>query len=98
MWLSPLPSNSEWATLMSSRHRRTMQLAYPKLKDAGLEWATFLVMRRTFASLSKAIGIGAHTRSAQMGNTVDVNENEYAVSSFAEKLAAVLKLESSMVN
>ena len=24
-----------------------------------------------------------------MGNTVDVNENEYAVSSFAEKLAAV---------
>ena len=33
-----------------------------------------------------------------MGNTVDVNENEYAVSSFAEKLAAVRKLESSVIN
>ena len=70
---------------------------HPKLKDAGLQWATFLVMRRTFASLSKSIGIDAHTRSAQMGNTVDVNENEYAVTSFAEKLAAVRKLESSVV-
>ena len=63
---------------------------------AGLAWATFLVMRRTFASLSKTIGIDAHTRSAQMGNTVDVNENEYAVSSFAERLAAVRKLESAV--
>ncbi len=36
----------------------------------------------------------AHTRAAQMGNTVDVNENEYAVASFDEKLAAVRKLES----
>ena len=71
---------------------------FPKLKGAGLAWATFLVMRRTFASLSKAIGIDAHTRSAQMGNTVDVNENEYAVSSFGERLAAVRKLESSVVN
>jgi hypothetical protein len=44
--------------------------------------ATFQVMRRTFATLSKAAGVDAHTRSAQMGNTVDVNENEYAVASF----------------
>jgi hypothetical protein len=69
----------------------------PSRQWPGLEWATFLVMRRTFASLSKAIGINAHTRSAQMGNTADVIENEYAVSSFAERLAAVRKLESSVV-
>jgi hypothetical protein len=37
------------------------------------------VMRRTFATLSKAAGVDAPTRSAQMGSTVDVNENEYAV-------------------
>ena len=54
----------------------------PKLKKIGLEWATFQVMRRTFATLSKQAGVDAHTRSAQMGNTVGVNENEYAVSSF----------------
>jgi integrase len=105
-WMSQLKNRSAEAWLFPSENetsplrrdnvwRRNM---YPKLTDAGLEWATFLVMRRTFASLSKAIGIDAHTRSAQMGNTVDVNENEYAVSSFAEKLAAVRKLESSMDN
>ena len=69
----------------------------PKLKPAGLEWATFQVMRRTFATLSKAAGVDAHTRSAQMGNTVDVNENEYAVASFEQKLAAVRKLESVVI-
>ena len=66
----------------------------PKLKPIGLEWATFQVMRRSFASLAKQAGIDAHTRSAHMGNSVDVNENEYAVSSFEVRLAAVRKLES----
>jgi hypothetical protein len=31
-----------------------------------------------------------------MGNTVDVNENEYAVSDFKTRLAAVRKLESTL--
>ena len=70
---------------------------HPKLKPVGLEWATFQVMRRTFATLSKAAGVDAHTRSAQMGNTVDVNENEYAVASFEQKLAGVRKLESVVI-
>jgi integrase len=65
----------------------------PLLRPVGLGWATFQVMRRTFATLSKKVGVDAHTRSAQMGNTVDVNENEYAVTSFEEKLAAVCLLE-----
>jgi len=69
----------------------------PKLRPVGLEWATFQVMRRTFATLSKEAGVDAHTRSAQMGNTVDVNENEYAVASFEKKLAAVRRLESAVV-
>ena len=71
---------------------------YPELKPVGLEWATFQVMRRrTFATLSKAAGVDAHTRSAQMGNTVNVNENEYAVASFEQKLAAVRKLKSVVI-
>jgi hypothetical protein len=41
--------------------------------------------------------VDAHTRSAQMGNTVDVNENEYAVASFEQKLAGVRKLESVVI-
>jgi integrase len=68
----------------------------PKLKAIGLDWATFQVMRRTFATLSKQAGVDAHTRSAQMGNTVNVNENEYAISTFEERLAAVRRLETNL--
>lgn len=74
--------------------RRSME---PKLKTVGLQWATFQVMRRTFATLSKQAGVDAHTRSAQMGNTVDVNENCYAVSSFQDRLKAVRHLESTVL-
>jgi integrase len=73
------------------------QRMLPNLKAVELEWATFQVMRRTFATWSKAAGVDAHTRSAQMGNTVDVNENEYAVTSFEQKLAAGRKLESVVI-
>ena len=69
----------------------------PKLEPIGLGWATFQVMRRTWASWSKKVGVDAHTRSAQMGNTVDVNENEYAVASFEQKLAAVRLLETAIL-
>jgi len=65
----------------------------PKLEPADLAWATFQVMRRSFATWAKKAGVDAHTRSAQMGNTVDVNENEYAVATFDQKLAAIRRLE-----
>lgn len=68
----------------------------PRLEPLGLEWATFQVMRRSFATWSKKVGVDAHTRSAQMGNTVDVNENEYAVATFEQKLAAVRLLEEAV--
>lgn len=68
----------------------------PFLKPIGLDWATFQVMRRTHASRSKEAGVDAHTRSAQMGNTVDVNENEYAVSDFKTRREAVRKLEAAL--
>jgi len=68
----------------------------PKLERAGLEWATFQVMRRSFATWAKKAGVDAHTRSAQMGNTVDVNENEYAVATFEQKLAAVRLVETAV--
>ena len=64
----------------------------------GLDSDMVLVMRRTFATLSKEAGVDAHARSAQMGNTVDVNENGYAVESFEKKLAAVRRLESALVH
>lgn len=68
-----------------------------RLEPIGMGWATFQVMRRTFASRGKESGIDAHTRAAQMGNTVDVNENEYAQSDFKTRLAAVRKFESTFL-
>jgi hypothetical protein len=63
----------------------------------GLQGQTRGSMRRTWASWSKKVGVDAHTRSAQMGNTVDVNENEYAVASFEQKLAAVRLFETAIL-
>lgn len=74
--------------------RRSME---PKLAKVSLQWANFQVMRRTFATLSRQAGVDAHTRSAQMGNTVDVNENEYAVSKFEDRLKAVRQLETAVI-
>ncbi len=104
-WLNQVPGTrpDAWmfpsASLESPIRRDNIwkRCLQPRLKDLRLEWATFQVMRRTFATLSKQAGVDAHTRSAQMGNTVDVNENEYAVSSFEERLAAVRRLEATVV-
>ncbi|MGC2657194.1 MAG: tyrosine-type recombinase/integrase [Bryobacteraceae bacterium] len=84
---TPLRRDNVWSRYM-----------LPRLEQFGLDWATFQVMRRTYASWSKKVGIDAHTRSAQMGNTVDVNENEYAVTSFEQKLAAVRLLETAVLS
>ena len=53
---------------------------YPKLKPVGLEWATFQVMRRTFA-LQPYLkgGRGGCCTGRRTWYTVNVNENEYAV-------------------
>jgi len=91
-WLFP----SERLTPLTRDNYWNRQLK-PKLEAIGLGWATFQVMRRTYATWSKQVGVDAHTRSAQMGNTVNVNENEYAVATFEQKLAAVEKLETAVI-
>lgn len=100
MWIEKATITDKDAWLFPSENGKPLRrdnvwlrYMYPWLKPIGLEWATFQVMRRTFATLSKKAGVNAHTRSAQMGNTVNVNENEYAVATFEEKLAAVRLLE-----
>jgi integrase len=103
-WVQQLRTDSETDWVFPSEKGTPMRRdniwtrnMFPKLEPAGLSWATFQVMRRTFATWAKKAGVDAHTRSAQMGNTVDVNENEYAVATFEQKLAAVRKLETAVV-
>jgi integrase len=103
-WVQQLQGGSESKWVFPSERGTPMRrdniwqrYMLPKLESIGLSWATFQVMRRTFATWAKKAGVDAHTRSAQMGNTVDVNENEYAVATFEQKLAAVRKLETAVV-
>lgn len=82
---TPLGRDNVW--------RRTIQ---PALKKIKLGWASFQVMRRTYATLSREAGVDAKTRADQMGHHVDVSENEYAITNLAAKIEAGRKLEASI--
>ncbi len=104
MWMEQACNRSPEAWLFSSENGKPLRRdnvwtrnIKPMLKPIGLGWATFRVMRRSYATWSRKVGVDAHSRSAQMGNTVDVNENEYAVATFDKKLAAVRLLETAAI-
>jgi integrase len=104
MWMEQACSRNPDAWVFSSENGKPLRRdnvwtrnIRPKLEPIGLGWATFQVMRRSHATWSKKVAVDAHTRSAQMGNTVDVNENEYAVATFDKKLAAVRLMETAIL-
>ena len=66
----------------------------PRLREAGLEWATFQVMRRTNASLGRKAGVDDKVAADQRGHGIGVSLDVYASSDLAQKIAAVRKLES----
>ena len=65
----------------------------PKLKPIGLGWATFQVMRRTHASLSRRLGIDPKVVADQLGHSLGVNLNVYTKSDLEQRAEAVKKLE-----
>ena len=69
---------------------------YPKLKFVGLGWANFLVMRRTHATLMKALGVDGKLVADQLGHSLDVNQYVYTQSPVESSLAAVNQLEKSL--
>src|SRR3989475_9978546 len=73
--------------------RRSM---YPKLQLVGLGWANFLVMRRTHATLMKALGVDGKLVADQLGHSLDVNQNVYTQSPVEIRQAAVNRLEKSL--
>jgi integrase len=82
--MTPLSKDNCW--------RRSM---YPALAKVGLEWANFLVMRRTHATLMKALGVDGKLVADQLGHTLDVNQNVYTQSPVEIRQAAVNQLEKS---
>ena len=69
----------------------------PKLERVGLEWATFLVMRRTNSSLMKKSKVDPKVGADQRGHGIGVSMDVYTQSDREEKRAAVNTLEAALV-
>src|SRR5437870_5633842 len=67
-------------------------------KPLGLEWATFQIMRRTHASLSREAGIDPKLVADQLGHGLGVNLDVYTVVALDKRQQAVEVLEASLVN
>ena len=83
--MTPLSKDNCW--------RRSM---YPKLEKVGLGWCNFQVMRRTHATLMKALGIDGKLVADQLGHSLDVNQNVYTQSPVESRLDMVNQLEKSL--
>ena len=68
-----------------------------KLEKIGLDWATFQVLRKTNASLSKKAGVDLKVASDQRGHGVGVSLEVYTSSDLEQKRDAVRKLEASVL-
>jgi integrase len=83
--MTPLSKDNCW--------RRSMQ---PKLTNVGLEWANFLVLRRTHATLMKALGVDGKLVADQLGHSLDVSQNVYTQSPVETRLPGINQLEKSL--
>jgi integrase len=69
----------------------------PKLAPVGLQWATFQVLRKTNASLSKKAGVDPKVAADQRGHGLGVSMEVYTSSDLEQKRAAVRKLEAAVL-
>jgi integrase len=83
---TPLSRDNVW--------RRHMQ---PKLQTISLEWATFQVLRRTNASLSRKAKIDDKVSADQRGHGLGVSMEVYSRSDLEQKSEAVKRLESEVI-
>lgn len=85
---TPLSRDNLW-----NRHMR------PQLEKVGLEWATFQVLRRTNARLSRKAKIDDDDKVAadQRGHGLGVSLEVYSVSDLEQKIDAARRLESQVM-
>lgn len=88
---------SEKLTTPVGRDNIWRRFMLPKLKSVGLEWATFQVLRRTNASLSRKANVDDKVAADQRGHGLGVSLEVYAVSDLQQKIDAVTKLESVVI-
>jgi hypothetical protein len=66
----------------------------PRLRDLGLEWASFQVLRKTNASLSQKAGVDAKVSADQRCHGWGVSMEVYTISDRQPKSGGIKKLES----
>ena len=70
----------------------------PRLATVGLDWATFQVLRRTNASLSRKAKIDDKVAADQRGHGLGVSLEVYSISDLEQKIEAVKRLESEVIH
>jgi integrase len=68
----------------------------PRLAKIGLQWATFQVLRKTNATLSRKAGVDAKVSADQRGHGLGVSMEVYTHSDRQQKRAAVQRLERAI--
>ena len=68
----------------------------PRLKTLQLDWATFQIMRRTHATLSRQAGIDPKLVADQLGHGLGVNLDVYTVAALDKRQGAVEVLEGTL--
>jgi integrase len=91
-WLFP----SERGTTPLAKDNCWRRHFLPKLKEVGLGWVNFQVLRRTHSSLLDDLGVDPQVRADQMGHDVDVNQNSYTKASQDRLKQAVNVLEKAL--
>ncbi len=81
-----------------NRDGRWRRSILPRLETLGLGWATFQVMRRTHATLSREAGVDPKLVADQLGHRIGVNLDTYTVAGLDQRLRAVMTLESSLIH
>ncbi|HEX4769719.1 MAG TPA: hypothetical protein VH351_02745 [Bryobacteraceae bacterium] len=85
--VTPLQPNNHW--------KRKIR---PRLEQLGLGWVNFQVLRRTNASLSRKAKVDDKVSADQRGHGLGVSLSVYAISDLDQKIEAVTKLESAVID
>src|SRR5262245_20848514 len=83
---TPLGRDNTWRGLIA-----------PRLKTIQLDWATFQIMRRTHATLSRQAGIDPKLVADQLGHGLGVNLDVYTIAALDQRREAVQALETTLI-
>lgn len=104
IWRTMLPDQTPEAYLFPSERNTPLRRdnvwkrsMLPKLRAVGLEWTTFQVLRRTNASLSRSAKVDDKVAADQRGHGLGISLEVYSISNLQQKIEAVKRLESQVI-